>query len=100
MSILLHTNTTTKPLNQNKMKQTAVEKMIQYFIEQKNNGASHWCIDDLIAQLHQAKAMEKEYLERFYNQGYTQCSIEDLEPKSRERFVDAEDYYNKTFKSE
>lgn len=29
------------------MKQTAVEKMIQYFIEQKNNGVSHWCINDL-----------------------------------------------------
>lgn len=48
----------------------------------------------------QAKAMEKKYLEQFYNQGYTQCSVEDLKHKSRDRFVDAEDYYNKTFKSE
>jgi len=44
------------------MKQTAVEKMIQYFIEQKNNGVSHWCINDLIGQLYQAKAMEKEQI--------------------------------------
>ena len=44
------------------MKQTAVEKMIQYFIEQKDNGASHWCINDLIAQLYQAKSMEKEHI--------------------------------------
>ena len=50
------------------MKQTAVEKMIQYFIKQKNNGASHWCIDDLIAQLHQAKEMEKEQIERKYSE--------------------------------
>lgn len=53
-----------------------------------------------LEEFEQAKAMEKQRLEQFYNQGYTQCSIEDLEPKSRERFVDAEDYYNKTFKSE
>jgi hypothetical protein len=44
------------------MKQTAVEKMIQYFIEQKNNGVSHWCINDLIGQLYQAKEMEKEQI--------------------------------------
>ena len=48
----------------------------------------------------QAKQMEKEQIIDCFNQGYTQCSIEDLEPKSRERFVDAKDYYNKTFKSE
>lgn len=73
------------------MKQTAVE----WLVEQITNGTI-----PAREAIQQAKAMEKEYLERFYNQGYTQCSIEDLEPKSRERFVDAEDYYNKTFKSE
>ncbi len=65
---------------------TAVEKMIQYFIEQKNNGASHWCIDDLIGQLHQAKAMEKEQI------------IEANENKMP--FITGEEYYNETFKSE
>lgn len=50
--------------------------------------------------LEQAKAMEKQRLEQFFNQGYTQCSIESLEIKSRERYKDAEDYYNKTFKKE
>ena len=68
------------------MKQTAVEKMIQYFIEQKNNGASHWCIDDLIGQLHQAKAMEKEQI------------IEANQNKMP--FITGEEYYNETFKSE
>jgi hypothetical protein len=51
------------------MKQTAVEKMIRYFIEQKNNGVSHWCINDLIAQLYQAKAMEKEQIKDAYEKG-------------------------------
>ena len=73
------------------MKQTAVEKMIQYFIKQKNNGASHWCIDDLIAQLHQAKAMEKEQI------------FDALEVSKIERLtwgISKEQYYNETFKSE
>ena len=56
--------------------------------------------DDIYQIGTKAKAMEKQRLEQFYNQGYTQCSIEDLKPTSRERFVDAEDYYNKTFKTE
>ena len=46
------------------------------------------------------KAMEKEQMINSFNQGYTQCSIEDLKPTSRDRYVDAEDYINKTFKSE
>ena len=75
------------------MKQTAVEKMIQYFIEQKNNGASHWCIDDLIAQLHQAKAMEKEQMNNAYNDDRPNLTIYE----SNEAF---EQYYNETFKSE
>ena len=72
------------------MEQTAVEKMIQYFIEQKNNGASHWCIDDLIGQLHQAKAMEKEQI------------IDALQEFSDITLPDevCEKYYNETFKSE
>jgi hypothetical protein len=49
--------------------ETAVEKMIEYFIEQKSNGISPWCIEDLLAQLYQAKEMEKEQIERAYHQG-------------------------------
>lgn len=71
--------------NDNQMKQTAVEKMIQYFIEQKNNGASHWCIDDLIAQLHQAKEMENERVTEAYRIGRIGKSIKE---------------FNETFKSE
>ena len=78
------------------MKKTAVEKMIQYFIEQKNNGASHWCIDDLIAQLHQAKAMEKEQIIESYCQGCCDITNNDIIfPRET-----SEQYYNETFKSE
>ena len=69
---------------------TAVEKMIQYFIEQKDNGASHWCINDLIAQLYQAKAMEKEQIMDAWFDGVTNWDSE----------KDVEDYINETFKSE
>lgn len=77
------------------MKQTAVEKMIQYFIEQKNNGVSHWCIDDLIAQLHQAKAMEKEQIKDAFVECWKANVSDGVECK-----LDAEQYYQETFKSE
>ena len=76
------------------MEQTAVEKMIQYFIEQKDNGASHWCINDLIAQLYQAKAMEKEQIINAYT---ADC---DTLGHTNSFKVAAEQYYNETFKSE
>ena len=87
------------------MKQTAVNWLIdeamKLVVQYMQGTLNEDTLDEVIYELGtKAKAMEKEYLERFYNQGYTQCSIEDLEPKSRERFVDAKDYYNKTFKSE
>ena len=74
------------------MKQTAVEKMIQYFIEQKNNGVSHWCINDLIGQLYQAKEMEKEQMYK--------CSSfwRGKENEIEKPMFDI--YYNETFKSE
>ena len=89
------------------MKQTAVEKMIQYFIEQKNNGASHWCIDDLIAQLHQAKEMEKEQIKNSYIQGFKYRDTWGWELETdweihsnKENEQSFEQYYNETFKSE
>ena len=77
------------------MKQTAVEWLYAELVNHIDMPSNHR--KELFEQ---AKAMEKQRLEQFYNQGYTQCSIEDLKPTSRDRFVDAEDYYNKTFKSE
>ena len=79
------------------MNQTAVEKMIQYFIEQKDNGASHWCINDLIAQLYQAKAMEKEQHQETFKQARLAKIFEKDMPPVWESW---EQYYNETFKSE
>ena len=76
------------------MKQTAVEKMIQYFIEQKDNGASHWCINDLIAQLYQAKEMEKEQ-SHLYAEFAIRCDRKDMKILNFEDWIKLE-----TFKSE
>jgi hypothetical protein len=80
------------------MKQTAVEKMIQYFIEQKNNGASHWCINDLLGQLYQAKAMEKEQIIKTAQDNF--YIGQDLANGYKVDWESAEQYYNETFKSE
>ena len=70
---------------------TAVEWL---FDQIENEGK---CIYEVIDQ---AKEMEKEHIKNAFNEGYTQCSIEDLKPTSRKRYEDAEQYYNETFKSE
>ena len=69
----------------NKMKQTAVGELLEYFVKQQKEGCSNWCIHDLIAQLYVAKAMEKEQIVKAY---------ESLEHRH------GENYYNQTFKSE
>jgi hypothetical protein len=74
------------------MKQTAVEWLIEQWPILESQ------IPERI--LEQAKEMEKEQIINSFNQGYTQCSIEDLKPTSRKRYEDAEQYYNETFKSE
>jgi hypothetical protein len=53
-------DTTTKPLNQNKMKQTAVEWLVEQIC---GDHTSEWQ-----EQIKQAKAMEKEQIEDAYDQ--------------------------------
>ena len=48
------------------MKQTAIDKLIEYFIKEEKQGCSHWCIHDLIAQLYLSKEMEKEQMRKAY----------------------------------
>jgi hypothetical protein len=71
-------------------KQTAVELLIKSFEERIKNGNTHHCLHDLLAQLHQAKEMEKQELEKFYNHG--QWAI--IDHGHGDTF---EDYYNKTY---
>ena len=85
------------------MKQTAVEKMIQYFIEQKNNGVSHWCINDLIGQLYQAKQMEKEQMIGFAkNFEHIDINKSDIENELNcyLNLEDTEELLKENFKSE
>jgi len=77
------------------MKQTAVEWLYNKF--------STCTSDELVGNINnwfnEAKEMEKEQIVDAFNQGYTQRSIEDLKPTSRDRYEDAEDYINKIYKS-
>ena len=82
---------TTKPLNQNKMKQTAVECLIEQLtaIGQLEVPKGSNAVTSIIEQ---AKQMEKEQIENSYLDGFVerQFSIE----------CKPEQYYNETFKSE
>ena len=77
-------NTTTKPLNQNKMKQTAVEWLFEQMPKKLH---SHYK-----KQLDQAKEMEKEQI---MNAVYDSMGT-NFDPNMGR----AELYYNTTFKSE
>lgn len=84
-------NTTTKPTNQNKMEQTSVNKLIEYFDKQQKEGCTHWCIHDLIAQLYVAEELEKQQIMiAVYDSMGT-----NLDPNIGR----AEQYYNETYKN-
>ena len=76
------------------MKQTAVEKLLEFFIKKEKEGCSHWCIHDLIAWLYISKEMEKEQIINAYK---ADC---DTLGHTNAFNVAAEQYYKKTFKSE
>jgi len=73
------------------MKQTAVEKLLEFFIKKEKEGCSHWCIHDLIAWLYISKEMEKQQIIDAWNDGYREFYDGSSNP---------EEYYNETFKSE
>ena len=73
-------NTTTKPLNQNNMKQTAVEWLVEQMKLDELFNADYF--------IDQAKEMEKEEIENAFNYGQFDLGME------------ADEYYNETFKSE
>jgi predicted secreted protein len=74
-------------------KQTAVEWLIANIDWQllKNTSLHYEMI------VNKAKEMEREQIEESFNEGYTQCSVKDLKPRSRKRYKDAEQYYTETF---
>ena len=89
----MQNNTTKKHLNQNRMKQTAVE----------------WLVDELLSGrvllphlIEQSKEMEKEKMIDFaFNFYYDFCNKTGVPFNLiSENRTNVEDYYNKTFKSE
>ena len=76
----MENNTTTKPLNQNNMKQTAVEWLVEQMKLDELFNADYF--------IDQAKEMEKEEIENAFNYGQFDLGME------------ADEYYNETFKSE
>jgi hypothetical protein len=84
MDVLMNLNsTTTKPLNQNKMKQTAVE----WLFEQLPTIDKY---DPFYADIfNQAKEMEKEQIKNAW-----------LNSLTKGDYNSADEYYNETYKSE
>ena len=77
-------NTTTKPINQNKMKQTAV----QWLEECIKIGLTYEQEVSFEGLFQQALDMEKEQIENAFNYGQFDLGME------------AEEYYNEIYKSE
>ena len=77
-------NTTKKPLNQNKMKQTAVDWLVDKL--------EIFATEEEMNVIEQAKEMEKEQKIEFANNyGFDICGYD---------YERAEQYYNETFKTE
>ena len=89
----MQNNTTTKPLNQNNMKQTAVEWLVEQITLPEYGDNPQWVQD----AIQQAKEMEKEQIINTYRDGRS-----DQQSEKPSRFYNrmAEQYYNETFKSE
>ena len=79
-------NTTTKPLNQNRMKQTAVEWIIEKIL--KSNVEKALFQDEI----NQAKEMEKRQI--ILAHGIKDTGVNNM------KCVTGEQYYNETFKSD
>ena len=80
---------TTKPLNQNKMKQTAVDWLIKQLTPSISLQQKH--IDELKEK---AKEMEKEQIVDAWDNGWH----EHMNPP--DTYITSVKYYNETFKSE
>ena len=81
-------NTIIKPLNQNKMKQTAVEWLIEKLSYSTSDGtiiSHHFIINKLVEQ---AKEMEKEQIKNAW-----------LNSLTKGDYNSADEYYNKSFKN-
>ena len=83
-------NTTTKPLNQNKMKQTAVEWLSEHLCNEMN--FDYW------KAVEKAKEMEKEQIIEAQENGFTDGCRYTTEFEQT-LWHDGEQYYNETYKN-
>ena len=74
---------------------TAVELLIKSFEERVKNKNTHHCLYDLLAQLHQAKQMEKQQIIDANDSGFAD-GVTDRDDGVM-RFKTAEQYYNETY---
>jgi hypothetical protein len=96
---IIEDNIITKPLNQNRMKQTALEfyaeqevKLTLDFLANKINQVEYGI--KRVKLIEQAKEMEKEQIIDAHEEGFYSP------PFRMSRRKEAEQYYNETFKSE
>ena len=80
------------------MKQTAVEWFFNELYSIRKTIEFELQADAILKAFKQALEMEKQQIEKAYNQGWLQCNIEDLPERSRKRFYDSEEYYKENFK--
>ena len=78
-------NTTTKPLNQNKMKQTAVEWLFKWMIDNKDS-----IIEERLQAFEQAKELEKQQIMK--------AVFDSMGTNIDPNLGRAEQYYNETYK--
>jgi len=70
---------------------TTIDKLIDSFTKEQKQGCSHWCIHDLIAQLHLAKEMEKQQI--------VKAVYDSMGTNFDPNIGRAEQYYNETYKN-
>ena len=90
LRIVMEKNTTTKPLNQNKMKQTAVEWLADKMLTE-HHSKIEW--DKIVEQ---AKEMEREQIENAHEDGCYTGKKFNQDPGNFETL--SKEYYNEIFK--
>ena len=59
--------------------------------------AEAYSFTDLSNDIQKAKELEKEHIEKSFNEGWLQCNIDGLHEKSRKHFKTADEYFDFTY---
>lgn len=75
------------------MEKTALTQLEKWIVKfEETNGTPTMC--EVKAQLEMFKEMEKEQIEKSFDEGWLQCNIYELPEKSRKHFKTANDYFD------